>query len=43
VDAEKDQALVEGKKVKLPPKGYYLFYKPEGYLTSLYDPISVSP
>ncbi|MCI4454036.1 MAG: rRNA pseudouridine synthase [Thermodesulfobacterium sp.] len=38
VDPEKDQVLVEGKEVKLPPKVYYLFYKPRGYLTSLYDP-----
>jgi 23S rRNA pseudouridine2605 synthase len=43
VDTEKNQALVEGKKFKLPPKGYYLFYKPKGYLTSLYVPIIVSP
>jgi 23S rRNA pseudouridine2605 synthase len=38
VDPERDQVLVEGKEVKLPPKVYYLFYKPRGYLTSLYDP-----
>jgi len=38
VDPEKDRVFVEGKEVKLPPKVYYLFYKPRGYLTSLYDP-----
>ncbi|MFN4196843.1 MAG: pseudouridine synthase [Caldimicrobium sp.] len=38
IDLEKDEVVVNGKKVKVPPKVYYLFYKPRGYLTSLYDP-----
>lgn len=38
VDPEKDKVLVNGREAKLPPKVYYLFYKPRGYLTSLYDP-----
>lgn len=38
VDPEKDKVIVDGKEVKLPPRVYYLFYKPRGYLTSLYDP-----
>ncbi len=38
VDPEKDIVIVEGKVAKLPPKVYYLFYKPKGFLTSLYDP-----
>ncbi|MEZ0343819.1 MAG: pseudouridine synthase [Caldimicrobium sp.] len=38
VDPEKDKVFVDGKEAKLPPKVYYLFYKPRGYLTSLYDP-----
>ncbi len=38
VDPERDRVFVDGKEAKLPPKVYYLFYKPRGYLTSLYDP-----
>lgn len=38
VDPEKDKVCVDGKELKTPPKVYYLFYKPRGYLTSLYDP-----
>ena len=38
VDLEKDKVYVEGKLIKPPPKVYYLFYKPKGVLTSLYDP-----
>ncbi|QER42927.1 rRNA pseudouridine synthase [Thermodesulfobacterium sp. TA1] len=38
VDPKKDEVVVEGKKVSLPEKVYYLFYKPKGFLTSLYDP-----
>ena len=38
VNLEKDKVYVEGKLIKLPPKVYYLFYKPKGVLTSLYDP-----
>ncbi|MCD6490215.1 MAG: rRNA pseudouridine synthase [Thermodesulfobacterium sp.] len=38
VDLEEDKVYVEGKLIKPPPKVYYLFYKPKGVLTSLYDP-----
>ncbi|MFN3568159.1 MAG: pseudouridine synthase [Caldimicrobium sp.] len=38
VNLEKDKVVVNGKEVKVPPKVYYIFYKPRGYLTSLYDP-----
>ncbi|NPA38956.1 MAG: rRNA pseudouridine synthase [Thermodesulfobacteria bacterium] len=38
VDPEKDKVEVNGKLVKPPKKLYYLFYKPRGYITSLYDP-----
>ncbi|MFN3504934.1 MAG: pseudouridine synthase [Caldimicrobium sp.] len=38
IDLEKDKVIVDGKEIKAPPKVYYLFYKPRGYLTSLYDP-----
>lgn len=38
VDPEKDRVFVDGEEAKLPPKVYYLFYKPRGYLTTLYDP-----
>ncbi|MFN4131458.1 MAG: pseudouridine synthase, partial [Caldimicrobium sp.] len=38
VDPEKDRVFVDGKEIKPPPKVYYLFYKPRGYITSLYDP-----
>lgn len=40
VDPKKDIVLVEGKRLTLPQKVYYLFYKPKGFLTSLYDPFS---
>lgn len=38
VNPEKDRVFFEGRELKVPPKVYYLFYKPRGYLTSLYDP-----
>jgi len=38
VDPKKDKVFVEGKLITPPPKVYYLFYKPKGILTSLYDP-----
>ena len=38
VDPEKDKVYVENKLIIPPPKVYYLFYKPKGVLTSLYDP-----
>jgi len=38
VNPEKDKVYVEGKLIIPPPKVYYLFYKPKGFLTSLYDP-----
>jgi len=38
VDPERDEVSVEGKRLKPPSRVYYLFYKPRGYLTSLYDP-----
>lgn len=38
VNPEKDKVYVKGKLVITPPKVYYLFYKPKGFLTSLYDP-----
>ncbi|MCS7199646.1 MAG: rRNA pseudouridine synthase [Caldimicrobium sp.] len=38
VDLNKDLVCLDGKELKAPPKVYYLFYKPRGYLTSLYDP-----
>lgn len=38
VDPERDKVFVDGKEAKLPPKVYYLFYKPRGYLTSFFDP-----
>jgi len=40
VDPEKDLVEVDGKPVKPPKKFYYIFYKPRGYLTSLYDPFN---
>lgn len=38
VNPEKDKVYVEDKLITPPPKVYYLFYKPRGFLTSLYDP-----
>lgn len=38
VNPERDRVFFDGKELKVPPKVYYLFYKPRGYLTSLYDP-----
>ncbi len=38
VDPDKHQVTVNDKPVIPPPKVYYLFYKPRGYITSLYDP-----
>ncbi len=38
VDPQKDVVKVEGKLIKVPPKVYYMFYKPPGVLTTLYDP-----
>ncbi len=38
VDPERDQVMVDGNLLTIPPKVYYLFYKPRGYLTSLRDP-----
>ncbi len=38
VDLEKDVVEVNGRKLIPPPKVYYLFYKPRGYMTSLFDP-----
>ncbi|RUM87986.1 MAG: pseudouridine synthase [Thermodesulfatator sp.] len=38
VDPERDQVEVDGQRVILPPKVYYLFHKPPGYLTTLSDP-----
>ena len=38
VNIEKDIIEVNNKKIIPPPKVYYIFYKPRGYLTSLYDP-----
>ncbi len=38
VNLEKDIVKVNGKVVKIPLRVYYIFYKPRGYLTSLYDP-----
>jgi 23S rRNA pseudouridine2605 synthase len=38
VKPEKDKVYVEGKLITPPTKVYYLFYKPKGVLTSLYDP-----
>jgi len=40
VNIEKDVVEVDGKVVKPPSKVYYLFYKPRGYLTSMYDPFN---
>ncbi len=37
VDVEREKVFVEGRKVKPLPKVYYLFYKPRGFLISLYD------
>lgn len=42
INPEKDKVYIEGKPVILPPKVYYLFYKPKGILTSLYDPHHVN-
>lgn len=38
VDLSKDKVFVEGQPINIPPKVYYLFYKPKGVLTSLFDP-----
>ncbi len=38
VDPKKDKVYVNRKPVIPPPKVYYVFYKPKGFLTSLYDP-----
>lgn len=38
IDPEKDKVYISGKLIIPPPKVYYLFYKPKGVLTSLYDP-----
>lgn len=38
VDPERDKVCIDGKEIRTPPKVYYLFYKPRGYLTSLSDP-----
>ncbi len=38
VDPERDRIEVDGKRVRLPERVYYLFYKPPGYLTALSDP-----
>lgn len=38
VNPERDRVYFDGKELKVPPKVYYIFYKPKGYLTSLYDP-----
>lgn len=38
VDLLKDKVYLENQLIKLPPKVYYLFYKPKGFLTSLFDP-----
>ncbi len=38
VDPEKDVVEIDGKRLIPPPKVYYLFYKPRGYMTSLFDP-----
>ena len=39
IDPSKDIVKVKGKKIQLPEeKYYYMFFKPEGYLTTAYDP-----
>ncbi len=38
IDPERQLIEVDGKPVSRPPKVYYLFNKPPGYLTSLHDP-----
>ncbi|PMP67495.1 MAG: pseudouridine synthase [Thermodesulfobacterium geofontis] len=38
INPEKDKVYINGKLIIPPPKVYYLFYKPKGVLTSLYDP-----
>lgn len=39
IDTEKDIVKVRGKKISLPTKKvYYMFFKPEGYLTTVSDP-----
>ena len=35
---ERDRVEVEGRAVTPPPRVYYRFYKPRGYLTALSDP-----
>ncbi len=40
VDLKKDKVIVNGKKVVPPPKVYYLFYKPRGFITSMFDPFN---
>ncbi len=34
-DPEKDNICIDGRRITLPQKKYYAFYKPEGYLSSL--------
>ncbi len=38
VDPERDRVEVDQRRVRLPSRVYYRFYKPRGYLTSLKDP-----
>ncbi len=38
VDLSKDKVCVKNQFITPPPKVYYLFYKPKGFLTSLWDP-----
>lgn len=38
VDLSKDKVYFETRLLSPPPKVYYLFYKPKGYITSLFDP-----
>ncbi len=38
VDPQRQKIEVDGRPVSLEPLVYYVFYKPRGYLTSLYDP-----
>lgn len=38
VDPKRDIVCLDNRELRVPPKVYYLFYKPRGYLTSLYDP-----
>lgn len=39
IDPEQDVVLVNGKRISLPKEQlYYMFFKPEGYLTTAMDP-----